>query len=147
MAKNKKYLDLLKISLPYVLGFIVFLVVFSMLKNAFGEILSVFGIGSAAKKKKASEDYAKAIGSEGDAIRADALRIAEALGVNYSWFNPVGYFQDRTTAYNVAVKYDKPNFILLSKMYALVSGNRDLMEDLIHYLPTNEVAVIQNNVS
>jgi hypothetical protein len=146
MAKNNTKSLLVAIA-PYAAGLVVFLIALGVLKNLVAQVGKLFGFGKAAEQAEQSNNLANSLGSQGQSIRADALTVADALAVNYSWFNPVGYFQDEQQAYDILVKYDSSNFPHLSKMYSIITDDRDLMTDIVNGLSYAQSAVIKNNVT
>lgn len=121
------------------------LAVVGVVKDVFSKVASYLGLDSKEKKEKVNK-LTDELGADGEKIKADALTIVEAFGVNYSMFNPFGWTEDEQAAYDVLVKYRKASFKKLSSMYYLLTDNRDLMEDIISYMNDAQASVIKNNV-
>lgn len=103
-------------------------------------------LGIVVGDKQIKEDIAKELNFSNafssDRIVADTIKIAERLGVVYSWWNPQSWTEDEHAVLVTLSDYDRDNFSVLLSSY-LRKYNRNLVEDLYSYLSTDEIQYIE----
>lgn len=135
--------------LLYGIALFLILIVVGFVKDlfskAYGVFSSFFSFLPNPKRINKINDVANSLGSDGQRIKADALAIAEAFGVNYSIFNPMRWTEDENGAYDILMKYNRTTFLKLSKVYQ-ASTDRDLTEDILSYMHWYQIPTLKNKL-